>query len=68
MPYTESYDDAAIAEVSASLYQKLSEANMEPEETELPKAARDAEVSHPSTMTKTTRRVNMEFPKKREEQ
>ena len=49
--------DAAIAEVSATLNQDPREANTEPEENELPEAARDAEVLHPSTTTKTTSRV-----------
>ena len=49
--------DAAIAEVDATLDQELWEANVEPEETKLLEASRDAKVSHPSTNTKTTRWV-----------
>ena len=49
--------DAAIAEVAATLDQKIREANAGPRETMLPEAARDAEVSHPITNTRTTRRI-----------
>ena len=44
--------DAKIVEVAATLDQKLREANAEPEETESPEAARDADVLHPSTTEK----------------
>ena len=37
--------DAKIVEVAATLDQKLREANAEPEETELPESARDAEAT-----------------------
>ena len=49
--------DAAISEVAATLDQELMKTNAEPEETESTEASRDAEVLHPRTTTKTTRRV-----------
>ena len=49
--------DATIAEVSATLDKELRKTNDKPEETKLYEAARDAEVSHPRTTTKTTRRI-----------
>ena len=61
VPYTEADTmaaiDAAITEVAATLNQELREANTEPEETELPEVARDAEVLHPSTNNETTGQV-----------
>ena len=49
VPDTEADDmtaiDSAIEEVSATLYQELRDPNTEPEETELPESARDAEAT-----------------------
>ena len=41
----------------ATLDQELRESKAEPEETELPETARDAEMLHPNMTTETTRRV-----------
>ena len=60
VPDIEAYDmaviDATIEELAATLDQELREANAKPEETELPEADMDVELSHPITNNKSTRR------------